>query len=275
MDEQVRPELLGSDASMLLESTKRLAESYSFSHNNRVKVTSLLKLLLSESCERKLDYALRNPVNEDKRFDPIYRERSDFATGFIIERLKNKLTHNGIKVTIATEERSSELGIYDVTIRIGEPCVVYSAGRKRVRIEIKASAGMRLEQLQRYLLDTSPLILVRVLQGHVLLLRQEQFEKFVDYTVQDTLAKIERIASKQLYVVSGPSCLDCRDTSCPFHRDSYKNSKSFVTMNNECFAEEMTSFFRNLPIVAEKTASLVTELLSGSSTQGDEETGCS
>src|SRR5208337_2619774 len=155
-----------------------LTSKYGWTYNSKAKTASLAKLLASTACERQLDQVLRNPVPEEKKFDPFYREKSEFSTLKIIDHLKSRLATEGIKACVATEVKDN-FGVYDVAIVRGSPSLILQNGQERVRIEVKASLGLPLEQIERYLWDPSPLIVVRVVTGHVVLLRRSDVEDFV------------------------------------------------------------------------------------------------
>jgi len=242
----------------LLAKVNELAEKYNYTVSGRPRTVSALKLLTSNVCEEKIQYdmKLKDDYSEDI-FDSIYAERSSFATNFIIDALKSALYKEGYMVGIITEQKS-DVGRYDVVIEKGNPCVVYSNHKvKKIRIEVKASFGLPFEQLQRYLFDPSPLILVRVLTGQVILLDPSSFYKFLDFSTQTLLEKANRILDGKGYLVRGPHCLECRNSECPFYPAKEKTSHRLVKIKDDDLEWEMDLFFNNLPKVSSRLSELV------------------
>jgi len=255
----------------LLERVRELALKYGLASKGKPRLISVLKLLGSEVCERKIEHELKTGMKEEgRRFDSIYRERTSFATYLIIDHIKRRLTEEGFSVAIRTEERSElNIGVFDVTIRVGDPCLICRNGKEKVRLEVKASLGMQLEQIQRYLFDPSPLILVRVIPGHVMLLERRELEGFVDFSLQTILSKADRLKDEKPFVVPGPHCLNCGDASCPFNYGKRTMNEGLITMSNAEFNEDMRLFFTNLPLVAERTAELVIRELTDKQQAGE------
>lgn len=238
-----------------------LISKYEWFYKNKPKTASLAKLLTSTVCERQLDYVLRNPHYEDKRFDSVYKEKSNYSTVKILDYLKGRLAEAGIKACIATEVKDSNgFGVYDVVIvrgNPGNPCLILQGGQERVKIEIKASFGLPLEQVERYLWDPSPLILVRVLAGQVVLLKRSDLEEFVLFSNRLILEKAKRLAEGEGFTVPGMYCSGCPDLKCPHRSDVKRLSNGVVKSSDADFGEDLRLLFSNLPYVAEKTSSLV------------------
>jgi hypothetical protein len=154
---------------------------------------------------------------------------------------------------IQTESRN-DIGKYDVVIAQGSPSKVYADGEEKVRIEVKASYGINLEQISRYLWQSSPLILVRVMPGHVAKIDPLKLQPYVMFTLKEIAAKADRILSCNLYTVPGRSCFTCLDRHCEHNRYMGKRSLD-------------SSFFRNLSYVSEKTANIIVEELRRSPNQ--------
>jgi hypothetical protein len=231
-----------------------------FSHAGRPQVVTLAKLLSSNHCERQINYLLDNPelVIENKSFDSFYREKSEYATLLIVDHLKMSLGERGVNVSIRTEDRS-DFGICDVTIENGNPCRVFLHGIEKVRLEIKASLGIPLEQIGRYLYDDSTLIVGRIITNHVAVLRPSEHQNFVLFSLQAMLAKVQRLLEGKEYTVPGKYCSYCLDFDCPFNRNKGKGParSQLVTMDDREFGRDIESFFGNIKDVSEKIASLV------------------
>jgi len=241
---------------------KIIAETYGWIRASRPCATALIQTLSSTPCDRQVKYKLENraSLGKRRRFDSYYREKSEFATGMIVERVKSALLINGLDAAIQTEERS-DVGRHDIVIALGSPCKVYANGEARLRIEVKGSLGINLEQISRYLLDSSPLILVRVMTRHVTKIEPSALQPYLLFMLRELHEKCDRILSSKFYTIPGNACFACPDDRCPHNRYRDGRSEGLVTMANDDFGEDLVSFFRNLSYVSEKTASTVVEEL--------------
>ena len=166
-----------------------------------------------------------------------------------------------MNASITTEVRD-KVGVYDVTIVKGNPCEVLRGKEKIVRLEIKASLGLPLEQLERYLWNPTPLVLIRVVPGHVTLLRPSELTEFILFSLGCNQAKAERLLKANIFTVPGNYCTYCRDLKCSFNKKRGRGDTTLVRMDDSEFGTDLRSFLANLPYVAEKTATLVVQELS-------------
>jgi hypothetical protein len=247
----------------LAKKVEELAYSYGWGRRKSLN-TALLKLLSTHSCEGRIQNALQNKeTEEDAKFDSYYRKKSEYATVRILDRLKTLLSANGIEALIQTEAYST-VGRYDAVIsqtnnKPSEKC-------KKIRIEIKASLGLDFEQLGRYLMEPSSLILIRVVTGQVAKLPITELQPYVSFTLQELIAKTDRLLTKKCYIVPGNDCHGCQDTMCIYKRNKNKGATKmgFITVSDNEFTNDLTSFLKNISFVAEKTASIVIEELTDS-----------
>jgi hypothetical protein len=242
---------------------KIIAETYGWTRLGQPCAATLIQTLSSNSCDRQVKHILENraSVVEKTRFDPYYREKSEFATIRILEHIKSALSMNGLDAAIRTEEQSN-VGRHDIVIALGSPLESYSGWKVRVRIEVKAGLGINLEQISRYLWDPSPLILVRVMTRHVTKIEPSTLQPYLLFMLRELHEKCDRILSGKLYTIRGNACFACTDDRCPHNRGHDARSPGLVTLQNVDFGEDLASFFRNLSYVSEKTASTVVEELS-------------
>lgn len=252
----------------LIAKMKILAEMYGWIHTGRPCVSTLMQTLSSNYCDRKVKHILENTgvLRKRNRFDPYYGEKSEFATLRILEHTKTALTNNGLNAVIQTEERS-DIGKYDVVIAQGSPSKVYADGEEKVRIEVKASYGISLEQISRYLWQSSPLILVRVMTRHVTRIDPLQLQPYVMFILKEITAKADRILSCNFYTVPGRGCFTCLDRHCRHNRYMGKRPSGLVAMPDDDFGEDLSSFFHNLTYVSEKTVNMIIEELRHVSSQ--------
>lgn len=258
--QEIAPELIKNLRDQYKKKLEELCLVRYFSRDGRPMVVTLAKILSSYQCEREISHVLDNPepTIESKIFDSYYREKSEYATFLIVEHLKKSLRERGIHVSIYTEDRS-DFGTYDVTIENGNPCRVYLHGIERVRLEIKASLGIPLEQIGRYLYDDSTLIVGRIITNHVALLRPSEHQNFVHFSLQAMLAKVQRLLEGKESTVPGKYCSYCLDFDCPFNRNKGKSQtrSQLITMDDREFGRDIESFFCNIKDVSEKISSLV------------------
>jgi hypothetical protein len=238
-----------------------LKQRYEWVRKDRPSAIMLAKIISRYACERQIRHLLENgDFRENQRFDPYYRQKSEFATIKILEHIKTKLATNGIPATILTEA-PSDIGRHDIVIIRGYPCKVCAKDEEIIRIEIKASLGLNLEQIDRYLWDASPLILARVATGHVAKIEPLTLQSYVLFSLRELNAKVVRLTSDKFYTIPGTACTSCADYSCFYNRGGGKRPVSVVSMNDSEFAEDLNSLFKNLSYVAERTADLVIEEL--------------
>ena len=248
----------------LVKKIETLAVCCGWPHKHHMPIATLLKLISNYSCESRIIQALVNKeINENTRFDSYYRKKSEFATIKILDRVKTTLSTNGIEATVLTEVRT-DVGRYDAVVALGDLNKALTGNTRRVRIEIKASAGLDFEQLGRYLWEPSPLILVRVVMGHVAKLSPSELQSYVTFSLEELTAKVDRLLSQKFYVVSGIDCTDCLDSKCPYTRRKRvgRRNQKVITLPDTEFADDLSSFFKNLSYVAERTAIMVVEELS-------------
>lgn len=248
----------GETDSQKAELQKKLAElSEKFglaSGNLGPRTTTVAKSLASMQCERRIAYALSNPEDDRaQKFDSIFREKSQWATVKIIDRVKQELDAQGFRAAITTEAKEEGIGRYDVAIVAGDPSVVFRADVPIVRIEVKAALGLPLEQVERYLWNPTPLIVARLLTSQVVLFKPDEMAGFVEFSLSNSISKAARIAEDRPYVVPG-NCYGCPDRGCQFNSGK-QSSRPIITLDDADW--DLMSLFRNVPSVAERTAILV------------------
>jgi len=222
---------------------------------------ALIRILGSCICDRKIEYLFKNPnaLKRERKFDSYYREKSSFATMTVLDRIKSALLVNDLNAQIQTEKRS-EVGRYDVVLALDSPCKVYAGGEEALRIEVKASLGINLEQIARYLWDPSPLILVRIMTRHVTKIEPVALQPYVLFMLRELIKKVDRVLLNKSYTISGTDCYSCPDSDCPHNRHRPK-FESLIRMRNDDFGEDLTSFLCNLSYVSDATATIVVEEL--------------
>jgi hypothetical protein len=104
-----------------------------------------------------------------------------------------------------------------------------------------------------------------VITGHVAKIKPLELQSFVLFSLGELNAKADRVLAGKFYTIPGTACANCLDSSCNcrLRRNKTRKPTSLVTLSENDFAEDLTSFFQNLSYVAEKTASMVVEELKG------------
>jgi hypothetical protein len=115
----------------------------------RLQNTLLLKTVSNIACEKKIMCIVNNrQLVAESKFDSYYRQKSVFATTRILDHVQAALYANNLAATINTEV-STDCGRYDAIISLNKLDETDSSDACRVRIEIKASLGLDLEQIGR------------------------------------------------------------------------------------------------------------------------------
>jgi hypothetical protein len=275
--------ILRKDDGLLLESMKeilrqkeKLAEKieiltdyYGLPSRRLLSSASLIKTISSLSCENRIMYIISNNAlsEENRKFDVYYRQKSSFATIKILDRVKTALSAAGLEATIFAEV-SADSARYDAVIALGRLSKIERWDSGTVRVEIKGSLGMDFEQLGRYLWNRSPLILVRVITGHVVKIYPSELQSYVTFSLNELVAKIDRLISQKHYALPGTDCVDCPNIKCAYWQDRNRRRKTnFVALSDMEFGQDLTLFFQNLSYAAERTALMVVEELQDVSRQ--------
>ena len=246
---------------------EELCAVYGWSRNKKPQTITVLKYLSTIECERRLKHVLQTHQDgeEAKHFDSLYREKSSYAVSRILDHLKSRLREESYSVALSTENRA-KFSIADVSIETGNPCKILLNGVETIRLEVKASLGLGLEQLARYLMDNSTLIVARVVTCHAIKLKPSELEDFVAFSIKEMISKSNRLLldeDGEEYTIPGIYCASCPVSSCKFNRNdgSKRASSSIVKMNNESMQADMVEYFGNLAEVSRKVADLVIQEL--------------
>jgi hypothetical protein len=249
----------------LAEKIEALTDYYGLSSRMLLPSASLIKTISSFSCEDRIMYIISNHAFSEgnRKFDAYYRQKSTFATVKILDRVKTALSTIGLEATIFTEV-SADSARYDAVVALCRLREINAWDSRNVRIEIKASLGIDFEQLGRYLWNRSPLILARVITGHVAKIYSSELHSYMTFSLNELSSKIDRLLSQKFYAVPGIDCEDCPNIKCVYwQRRNRKTKTNVVTLPDTGFGQDLTLFFQNLSYVAERTAIMVVEELKG------------
>jgi hypothetical protein len=178
----------------------------------------------------------------------------------LVDLLKSALTSAGVSFQLTTEEEA-ELGRNDVVIVVNSSGVSVQGNGRRILVEIKASLGLDLAQIERYMLKGNPLLLVRIMTGQVTLIDPEDHAKFLDDTTLNFADKAERLLEWKPILVPGYECRDCPATSCPHNGLLPKSGWEVFHMKSEEFDADLAMYLRNLyPTLNKAVQAILSEL---------------
>ncbi len=218
-------------------------------------------VLMSTTCEcyaAELLFGVNPPVKT--RFDPYYRMKHEGAKRKLIDLLRSALTSAQVKFQIMTEEEE-ELGRNDVVILVNGSGLSVQGNGRRIVVELKASLGLELAQIERYMLKGHPLLLVRIMTGQVTLLAPEDHMKFLDDAALNFADKAMRMLDWNLTLVPGYECRDCPATGCKYNKASPKPEWNVYSMKPDEFDADLAQYMRNLyPTLSRAVRMILKEL---------------
>jgi len=226
--------------------------------SSKAKVSAVLA---TTSCETFATNLLENKVSRtDTRFDPYYLMKHEGAKLKLIDRLKSELAGAGVEFQLLTEENGT-LGRYDVVIITDGKKLTIQGGHRTIVVEIKASLGLDMAQIERCLLGGEPVLLVRIMTRQVTLLRPDDHTAFLSESVKDLAGKAQRLLDSRPILVPGYECRQCPVTTCPFKKYTKKPDRELVCMKPEEFEADLARFLRNLyPTVDKAVETILSEL---------------
>jgi len=237
-----------------------IASIYGLKHEGKLRTITVMKLLCEYECENFIIHSLRNPdSSDDEKFDRYYGEKHEFCKRKLVERLKNKLEEMGKRVLISTETEA-DTGHYDIVIVSGQQIrIMDKTGKVKIVIEVKASLGIDLSRIERYLWDAMTLVIVRIVTGHVKKIKTEECLGFLSESLQDLIKKAKRILANKPILVAGFDCRICRDVDCKYNKNCKANSFHWVVMKNEEFNLDFDRLFINMYPTITRVVDMVIE----------------
>jgi len=178
----------------------------------------------------------------------------------LVDLLKSALTSAGVSFQLLTEEEA-ELGRNDVVIVVNSGGLSVHGNGRRILVEIKASLGLDLAQIERYMLRGNPLLLVRIMTGQVTLIDPEDHAEFLDDTALNFADKAQRMLDWKPILVPGYECRDCPATSCRYNGALPKSGWEVFHMKSEEFDADPAMYLRNLyPTVSKAVQAILNGL---------------
>jgi hypothetical protein len=128
-------------------------------------------------------------------------------------------------------------------------------------VEIKASLGLELAQLERYMLKGHPLLLVRIMTEHVTLLDPEDNPKFLDDMTLNFADKATRMLDWKITLVPGYECRVCPATGCRFNKAVPKPGPNLFAMKPDEFSDDIATYLMNLYPTVNKAVHVILDEL--------------
>jgi len=228
--------------------------------SSKAKIASILSSTLCDKLAHHL-ISDRNGYQEDVRFDSYYREKHELGKRKLVERLKSKLENVGktAHFFMSTEE-VSDLGRFDLSIVNGNKLEIQDKNGKKIIVEIKASIGFDLAQIERYLFSGESLLITRIMTGQVKLLRPKELSCFLNESIIDLISKTKRILEGRLFPVPGYECYQCPLKDCDYNKLKTREYR-FISMRQEEFENDFDLFMQNLYPTIDKAVQIILEEL--------------
>jgi len=241
----------------------QLTQELSDRSNNasRARVEAILS---STICERLSSYMISNDKRhlEGPRFDPYYSEKHEMTKRKFVDRMKTRLSELGKEAQFLVQtEEPSDFGRSDLVIINGNQLKISAMGGRAVRVELKASRGLDLSQIERYLLNAETLLLVRVMTGHVARLSPNKLSAFLEESLRDLSRKAKRLIDGRQFLIPGQECHKCPIKECNHNKSRQSKQSIFVTINHKEFERDLEEFMLNLYPTIDKAIHAVFEEL--------------
>lgn len=222
-----------------------------------------MSILSSAICEKHALHLLsiRDNTMEKVRFDKYYNEKHETAKRKLIDRLKTELSKAGREPHFfISSEENNDYGRFDLTIINGRQLRIQNKKGKKIVVEIKASLGIDFTQVERYLLNGDPLLIVRIITQQVKLLSPQELSSYLNESLRDLKAKAERILNGSPFLVPSYDCYRCPDTKCSYNKNK-RGKRRIVSMSQQEFDEDLDTYFRNLYPTIDKAIQIILEEL--------------
>jgi hypothetical protein len=217
------------------------------------KNPSIFAIIQDNPCLVKCNYDLRNSIKKD--IDPIYLAKHDWIKKKIIDKIIDKF-YNRIEVKSEYNLSNGKLDIIILQIRNND-ALQLKYKTKTIAIEIKSGKTVDSKlfcQIERYLMDTDVLLMVRVPTQDVVAIHSDRIENELIEDVSLLIKKANRIASNSLKKVPGDWCKDC-NVECEFKEKPKWNSTQSASL------EDYDDTLKNTNMVIDKLMILLEEVL--------------
>jgi hypothetical protein len=226
--------------------------------SSRARIGAVLSSTMCEQLASHLIFDRNSGVEKDLHFDPYYGEKHEFTKRKFVDRLKTRLTEAGkeLQFMIRTEE-PSDFGHYDLVIINGNQLKIQTKDGRTIAVEFKASLGIDLSQIERYLLNGDTLLIVRIITGQVIRLSPHKLSEFLEESVRDLTSKAKRLTQGHPFSVPGYECCKCPITECSHNKLPETQGRRLISMGQKEFEEDFETFTQNLFPTIDRTVEIV------------------
>ena len=215
--------------------------------------SSIFAIIQDNPCLLKCSHELRN--KSDKDLDSIYLAKHDWIKKKIIDKILDKF-YNQIEVRSEYNFSNGKLDVIILQIPNYE-ALQLKYKTKTIAIEIKSGKTVDSKlfcQIERYLMDTDVLLVVRVPTQDVVAIHSDIIENELIEDLSLLNKKANRLLSNSLKKVPGNWCKEC-NAECEFKEKPKWNS------NPKGSFEGYEEVLKNTNIVIEKLIILLEEVL--------------
>lgn len=166
----------------------------------------ILAVIQENPCYLKCSHEIRYPLY-DNNIDPFYLERHRYVKTKLIDNIIDKLGH----LVEVTSEQCIPTGRLDISITPQNKILLLNNKRK-IAIEIKTGMNMDLFQVERYMIESDLLIIIRVPTEEVVSINSSQFRTELIKSISTLTRKTQRLTDNDIRRVQGEWCRGCTAT---------------------------------------------------------------
>lgn len=211
----------------------RLVEEISAKYGGRSGGKRVINLLMDHICERCIIEKIKSPDDGDD-VDRIWRNMHSYAVTLLIERLKNELAAAGLPISIISEAENPS-GRYDILLMVDRKGVQVLNSGENISVEVKTGLNISLSQTEKYMWNSTTVILVRFATGDAITLRAGDWADLLKMALRNRIEKANRILDGKVILVPGRDCHECPLKECRFNRKSEKSGLTRPHDINELF----------------------------------------
>ncbi|MEM2570065.1 MAG: hypothetical protein QXT67_09055 [Candidatus Bathyarchaeia archaeon] len=212
----------------------RLVEEISAKYGGRSGGKRVINLLMDHICERCIIEKIKSPDDGDDDVDRIWRNMHSYAVTLLIERLKNELAAAGLPISIISEAENPS-GRYDILLMVDRKGVQVLNRGENISVEVKTGLNISLSQTEKYMWNSTTMILVRFATGDAITLRAGDWADLLKMALRNRIEKANRILDGKVILVPGRDCHECPLKECRFNRKSEKSGLTRPHDINELF----------------------------------------
>ncbi|MEM4534326.1 MAG: hypothetical protein QXJ52_06160 [Candidatus Korarchaeota archaeon] len=212
----------------------RLVDEISAKYGGRSGGKRVINLLMDHICERCIIEKIKLPSDKEDDIDRIWRNMHSYAVTLLIERLKNELAAAGLPISIISEAENPS-GRYDILLMVDRKGVQVLNRGENISVEVKTGLNISLSQTEKYMWNSTTMILVRFATGDAITLRAGDWADLLKMALRNRIEKANRILDGKVILVPGRDCHECPLKECRFNRKSEKSGLTRPHDINELF----------------------------------------